>query len=298
VARSADWVATEYNNQLSPTSFYNLVEFSNEPTVTISNPTSPITQVAFSQPGTYVLQLSASDTQYTTTSQVTVTALPAQSPNQPPVVSAGTNQSITLPNQAVLNGSVKDDGLPAGAPLTIQWSMVFGPGTVVFANPSQPNTTATFSQAGTYVLALSGNDTQYGTTSKVTIIVNPAVTTQNQPPVVSANPTLPAMVGVPVALNGTATDDGLPNGSLTVQWSVLSGPGTVTFSNATTAASTATFSSIGTYVLQLSACDSQYTSTLPVTVIVSHQPPVVSAGSDQVITLPASAVLACRPALR
>jgi hypothetical protein len=292
VARSADWITTEYNNQLSPTSFYNLVEYSSEPTVTFSNPTSPITEVAFSQPGTYVLQLSASDTQYTTTSQVTVTALPAQSPNQPPVVSAGANQTITLPGQAVLNGSVKDDGLPVGAPLSVQWSVVSGPGTVVFANPSQPNTTATFGQAGTYVLALSGNDTQYTTTVRVTIVVNPAVTTQNQPPVVSANPTLPAMVGVLVTLNGTATDDGLPNGTLTVQWSLLSGPGMVTFSDASSAASTATFSSIGTYVLQLSACDTQYTSTLPVTVTVSHQPPVVSAGPNQVITLPAPAILA------
>jgi RHS repeat-associated protein len=291
VARSADWIATEYNNQSSPTSFYSLAEFSNEPAVTFSNPTSPATQVTFTKPGTYILQLSASDTQYTTTSQVTVTALPAQSPNQPPVVSAGADQTITLPSQAALNGSVKDDGLPAGAPLTIQWSVVSGPGPVVFANPSQPKTTANFSQAGTYVLSLGGNDTQYTTSSMVTIVVNAAVTTQNQPPVVTASPTVPAIVGVPVALNGTATDDGLPNGTLTVEWSVLSGPGAVAFANASAAASTATFSSIGTYVLQLSACDSQYTSTLPVTVTVSHQPPTVSAGSNQVITLPAAAIL-------
>ena len=32
------------------------------------------------------------------------------------------------------------------------------------------------------------------------------------------------------ALNGTVTDDGLPNNTLTITWSKVSGPGTVTFS--------------------------------------------------------------------
>src|SRR6202041_3503430 len=40
--------------------------------------------------------------------------------NRAPVVSAGTNQTITLPSQAVLSGSVTDDGLPNNT-LTITW---------------------------------------------------------------------------------------------------------------------------------------------------------------------------------
>ncbi len=41
--------------------------------------------------------------------------------NQAPVVNAGTNQTITLPAQAVLNGAVSDDGLPSNT-LAITWS--------------------------------------------------------------------------------------------------------------------------------------------------------------------------------
>ncbi len=295
IPRSADWVATEYNNQSSPSTFYTM----GGSAISFSSPTSAVTTATFPVAGTYVLQLSANDTQYTSWSQVTVNAYPSQAANQPPVVSAGANQTITLPSQATMASSVTDDGLPVGAVLTSRWTEVSGPGTVVFGNASQAATTATFSTPGIYVLALSGNDTQYTTTATVTITVNAAVTSTNQPPVVGANPTLPAIVGVPVALNGTATDDGLPNGTLIVQWTQISGPGTASFSNASLAGSTVTFSAVGTYVLQLSACDSQYTTTLTLTITVvtagsistnSNPPPTVSAGSPQTITLPINSV--------
>jgi hypothetical protein len=57
--------------------------------------------------------------------------------NQPPVVNAGSNQTITLPAAANLSGTVTDDGLPnpPGA-VTVAWSMDSGPGTVTFANSS------------------------------------------------------------------------------------------------------------------------------------------------------------------
>ena len=47
--------------------------------------------------------------------------------NQPPVVSAGPNQQIMLPNGATLNGTVTDDGLPLGASLTQWWTQATGP---------------------------------------------------------------------------------------------------------------------------------------------------------------------------
>jgi hypothetical protein len=81
----------------------------------------------------------------------------------------------------------------------------------------------------------------------------------NQPPSVNAGPdqtiTLPAVAN----LNGVVTDDGLPNppGMVTVLWTKVSGPGTVTFGNATAAVTTASFSAPGVYVLQLTASDSQ-----------------------------------------
>jgi len=117
----------------------------------------------------------------------------------------------------------------------------------------------------------------------------------NLAPVVNAGPnqsiTLPANT---VRLNGTATDDGQPNATLLISWTKLSGPGFVTFSNANQAVTQATFSASGTYVLQLSANDSQLTSTSTVTVTVASQgnmAPVVNAGVNQTISLPTSSVV-------
>lgn len=92
--------------------------------------------------------------------------------NQAPVVSAGSNQTITLPSSVTLNGSATDDGLPSGT-LTTTWSKLSGPGTVTFGNAASKSTTATFSTSGTYVLQLSATDGALTSTSTVTITVNP-----------------------------------------------------------------------------------------------------------------------------
>jgi len=95
----------------------------------------------------------------------------------------------------------------------------------------------------------------------------------NQPPSVDAGPnqtiTWPTNT---VMLNGMVTDDGLPNHTLTISWSQVSGPATATFSSPSSASTRATFPTVGTYVLRLSANDSQYTSSATVTVTVSPEP--------------------------
>src|SRR3989442_1157365 len=79
----------------------------------------------------------------------------------------------------------------------------------------------------------------------------------NLAPVVNAGAdqviTLPSIAN----LTGAAIDDGQPNppGALTTTWSQVSGPGTVSFSNASALNSTATFSASGAYVLRLTAWD-------------------------------------------
>src|SRR5262249_14542454 len=89
-------------------------------------------------------------------------------PNQAPVVSAGPNQNLFLPTSTLqLVGSVLDDGLPIGGTLTKQWSELSGPAAVSFGTPTQAATTATFSQAGTYVLQLSASDSQLTSISNV-----------------------------------------------------------------------------------------------------------------------------------
>jgi hypothetical protein len=91
--------------------------------------------------------------------------------NTAPVVGAGSNQSITLPATANLSGTVSDDGLPVGGTVTQTWSKFSGPGSVNFGNASALSTTASFSQAGTYVLRLTASDTSLSASSDVTITV-------------------------------------------------------------------------------------------------------------------------------
>lgn len=99
--------------------------------------------------------------------------------NQPPTVTAGTDQTITLPDNAILNGTVTDDGLPAGSIVTITWSQVSGPGTVSFADPHTANTTASFSADGTYVLRLTADDSALTAFDEVTVTVKPPAGTSS-----------------------------------------------------------------------------------------------------------------------
>ncbi|HLG15061.1 MAG TPA: PKD domain-containing protein, partial [Blastocatellia bacterium] len=256
--------------------------------VTFSSPNQPVTSAALGQPGTYVLQLSASDTEFTITDTVTVIVKPE---NHPPSVDAGPNQTIELPSNVVtLNGTASDDGLPEGSTLTVAWSKVSGPGAVTFTAPNQAITDATFVDPGTYVLRLSASDTRFTVTSDVTVTVIP----ENHAPQVSAGPDqtieLPTNT---VTLNGAVTDDGLPPGStLTIAWTTVSGPGTVTFADASAAQTMATFSAAGEYVLRLSASDTRFTSTddVTITVIPENHAPQVNAGPDQTIELPTNTV--------
>lgn len=246
--------------------------------VTFTNPNNATTGATFSAPGTYVLKLTATDTNATTTSTVTVTIA---APNQAPVVSAGANQTIALPVTAALSGSVTDDGLPLGSTIENKWSVVSGPGNVTFTSLGSPVTTASFSAPGTYVLRLSANDTDRLTSADVTITVLPP----NQAPIVNAG--ADQLLAFPTAanLNGIATDDGYPVGSsLALTWSKVSGPGTVTFSAPNALATSASFSSSGSYVLRLTATDGALTTSDDV-VITVNQAPVVSAGTEQTISL-------------
>ena len=84
----------------------------------------------------------------------------------------------------------------------------------------------------------------------------------NKAPVVDAGPDRILFSRVDnLAINGTVSDDGLPNGRLTKIWNKVSGPGTVSFSPRSSEDTTATFSSMGIYELKLTADDSQLESS-------------------------------------
>jgi len=192
------------------------------------------------------------------------------STNQAPVVDGGPDQTITLPSSANLNGTVTDDGLPnPPGTVTTTWSEVSGPGAVTFGDASAVDTTASFSAAGSYVLKLQASDSVLSSSDTATVTVNPA--SQNQPPTVDAGQDQTVILPNSATLSGTAGDDGLPNppGTLITTWSEFSGPGTVTFGDASSLSTTASFSASGTYVLRLTADDSALQSSDDLTVTVN-----------------------------
>lgn len=194
--------------------------------------------------------------------------------NAPPYVNAGPDQATALPdnvNPAVVNldGTVLDDGFPESATMTTTWSIVSGPGIVTFGDDSQVDTTASFPSVGVYTLQLEADDGGLHLVSdEVVITVGPP---GNQPPVVDAGP--PQIVTLPAGaiLDGTVTDDGLPNppGVVTTDWVKVSGQGLVTFGDPSAVDTTASFSAPGVYVLRLSAFDGALTSTDEVTISVN-----------------------------
>jgi RHS repeat-associated protein len=253
-------------------------------TVTFSDPTSLVGNATFSTAGTFVLRLTANDSLLTSSDEMTVSVL---SHNQRPVVNAGADKIISLPNTATLNGSVSDDGLPSGSSVSINWSKTSGPGDVTFANTSAPITTASFSVAGTYTLRLTANDTEFEVTDEAVVVVGAA----NEPPTVNAGSDQTIRLPInTVTLTGATTDDGLPaNSNLTFLWTLVSGPAAVSFSNPTAPFTTATLNEPGIYLLRFSVGDSQATSFDEVVITVNPQlinrPPTVDAGLDQSTTL-------------
>ncbi|PSR19015.1 hypothetical protein C8255_04520 [filamentous cyanobacterium CCP3] len=244
-------------------------------TVSFGDRSLATTTAQFSESGTYVLRLTASNGLLTTVAEVTVHA------NKAPTVRASALPLVNLPAAATLLGEVVDTGLanPAGT-LTAEWNQVSGPAPVVFGDRQSLATTATFSTSGEYVLRLTVSNGELTTRREVAI-------TANQAPVVNAG--LDQSIDFPtlVELDGTVSDDGFPlqPGRVALTWSQVSGPGTVTFADATSDITTARFSQGGEYVLRLTADDGAIATHDEITIQV-NQPPVVEAGADQVLSLP------------
>jgi hypothetical protein len=114
----------------------------------------------------------------------------------------------------------------------------------------------------------------------------PAIVTSNKRPMVYAGPSFGIADTTAVAkLSGYAADDSLPSGTLTLQWSVVSGPGSVDFSSPTTGYTTARFSANGLYTLRLTASDGSSSSTSDVSI-------GVGAGFAPVALLPTAGLAA------
>jgi hypothetical protein len=137
--------------------------------VTFGDASAASTSASFSDPGIYVLRLTGDDGALQAFDELTV-SVSSTPVNEAPVVDAGVDQSVVLPNGVSLVGSVTDDGLPSGS-LSSLWSMVSGPGSVTFGDASAASTSASFSVPGIYVLRLTGDDGALQAFDEMTVTV-------------------------------------------------------------------------------------------------------------------------------
>src|SRR5262245_53481999 len=169
-------------------------------------------------------------------------------------------------------------------------------------NGSNIVTTTSFADSGVHsgityyyvVTAVNTSGVQSGYSNEILATV-PVLTT-NKAPVVNAGPDQAITLPAKATLAANATDDGLPNGVLTYAWTLVSGTG-VTLSTPTASTTQASFSAAGTYTFSITASDGHlsisYDDVVIATVstLTTNKAPVVSAGPDQTITLPAKATL-------
>ena len=138
------------------------VEWISPAGVTFGSPRSLSTSVSVPRPGVYEIVLTADDGLAVTSDSMVLRV------NGPPVLDAGSDVRAT-PGQAVtLEGFVADDGLPAGASLSVGWT---GPGGVVFDDPATLSPVVTFPGPGTYSLTLTAGDTVFTVSDTVTVTV-------------------------------------------------------------------------------------------------------------------------------
>ena len=245
---------------------------------------SPATTVSGLVQGNYTFQITVTDNQGATGTDI-VQIIVNAAHNIPPTANAGPDQTITLPiNSVVLNGSGNDSD---GVVVNYSWTKISGPSNYNVQNPLAPIANITGLLQGTYQFQLQVTDNNGAlATDIVQVTVNAAA---NIPPVANAGQsksiTLPANS---IILSGSATDsDGTV---VSYNWSKISGPSNYHIASRTSAVSNVTNLVAGIYQFQLQVTDNGGavgTSIVQITVNpAGNIPPIAKVGSNRSITLP------------
>jgi alpha-tubulin suppressor-like RCC1 family protein len=264
-------------------------EVSGPGTATFGNAAALSTTASGLVQGVYVFELTATDANgITAQSTVKITVNPAPGL---PVVSAGANQTITLPTSSVTLTGVASE--LNGTIVSYSWTQVSGPGTATIASAGQVSTAVSGLVQGVYRFQLLVTDL-LGITATATVQVTVNAAVVPGPPTVNAGAaqtiTLPTNS---VTLTATASET---NGTIvSYKWVQLSGPSVSTIVSSGQASTVVNGLVAGVYSFQITVTDnSGVTATNVVKVTVNAAivpgPPTVSAGNDQTITLPTSTV--------
>lgn len=255
------------------------------PTVTLTGETTNTLQLSNLVVGIYTFRINVTDNSGSTSfDEVNVTVLPLGS-NSPPVVNAGIDKILFLPNNAInLAGLASDND---GSIASYEWIKISGP-TAILSNQNTPNLSVSNLVAGQYVFRLTATD-NLGVTAfdeaKVTVFPG----TVNQTPIANAgsNQTI-VLPNSSTSLSGSAFD---PDGSIiSYSWTQILGPA-CSLSNINSPTLLVDGLTAGVFQFQLTVEDNNGATgsgiaQITVVPLGSNQTPIAGAGFDQVINLP------------
>jgi uncharacterized membrane protein len=202
--------------------------------------------------------------------------------NNPPVANAGIDQSASLGQTVMLDGSGSSD--PDGHPIAYTWTLLsVPPGSAAsISDPAVSMPSITVDLKGVYEIQLVVNDGFENSLPDTMII-----TVGNTPPVANAGPDQNAGLGQTVSLDGSGSSDA-DEDPLTYAWALISAPPTSTaaISDPSVAAPTIDVDMKGAYEIQLVVNDGSDDSPPDTMLItVANTPPVADAGPDQTADL-------------
>ncbi len=178
---------------------------------------------------------------------------------------------VALPN---VESTLRIAATGAGAgPISYSWTSVgteeTGTGTVTFGNPSAADTTVSISDTGRYILRCTATNSAVSRSADLVVDVGPPENGDFSHAVAVIDPGAApsAAAGFLANLAGTVSN------SASSLWSLVSGPGTVSLSNAANPSSPIVFSQPGDYVLRLTATNALGQAWRDLPIIVAALPP-------------------------
>src|SRR5262249_9935127 len=114
----------------------------------------------------------------------------------------------------------------------------------------------------------SGVQSSYSNEVQAALSAPASPTPTNTAPQVTAGPPQTITLPANATLTATATDDGLPNSTLTYAWSVVAGGSGVTLSSPNSATTSASFTAGGTYTIRVTVSDGQLSASADVNIVV------------------------------
>ncbi|MEP6555000.1 MAG: hypothetical protein ABJB11_15725, partial [Ferruginibacter sp.] len=250
--------------------------------------------------GVYIFELSATDNSYAVSRDTVKVTVNAGNVNQIPTANAGPDKYVLLPsNTTFLSGSGQDlDG-----PITFRWSRVSGPSVYYFVSPDSSGTEINNLVEGNYVFELKVTDKAgVSVTDLVAVKVYNSNGTITKNLIPTADAGVDQVITSPtnaVTLSGVGVD--LDGSVASYMWTKVSGAGTYTINSPTSAQTTISNLTAGSYQFQLQVTDNNGDSGSDLVLVTVNgtstpsnqvppppvnQAPVSNAGSDVVITLP------------